>query len=131
MDTQTQLEQAESQMREAAKRLMQTPIPRDANQAWKGVAMQFSESFVLENHAALQKAFDSGFSANPMEPSEDEVKRLAEAWEPFFTHIERQITAGFDTSEPTSLMWSISRYLSVHDPIKAKKFDNRFFKHLD
>lgn len=54
------LEQAKTQMREAARQAMQTEVPRDLNRAWAGVATQFPEAFVADNHEALQVAFDSG-----------------------------------------------------------------------
>ena len=63
MDMQTQLEQAEGQMREAAKHLMTTPVPRDTNHAWTHVAMQYNEKFVKDHYRALQQAFDDGLSA--------------------------------------------------------------------
>ena len=60
----SQLDIAKSKMQESAKRVMQMDAPRDLDGAWKSVAMQFSEPFVLENYSALQNAFDSGLSGN-------------------------------------------------------------------
>lgn len=63
MDIQTQLAEAKGQMQEAAKHLMNTPVPRDTNRAWAHVAMQYSETFIRDHYRALQQAFDDGLSA--------------------------------------------------------------------
>ena len=63
MEIDTQLMEAKDRMREAAKHLMTTPVPRDTNRAWKHVAMQYSETFVNDHYRALQQAFNDGLSA--------------------------------------------------------------------
>lgn len=63
MDIEIQLAIAKKQMHEAAQYLMTTPVPRDTNQAWKHVAMQYSEAFVKDNYQTLQQAFNDGMSA--------------------------------------------------------------------
>jgi hypothetical protein len=66
-----------------------------------------------------------------VEPSEAEVKRLADAWAPFATVVEDEITLGWADREPSRLMWLIKGYLAQHDPNKAQLFEERFFKHLN
>ncbi|WP_139019166.1 hypothetical protein [Acidovorax radicis] len=65
-----------------------------------------------------------------MEPSEADVKRLADAWMPFATVVEDEITLGWVGSEPPRLVWRIKAYLAQHDSNKARQFEERFFKHL-
>ena len=59
-----QLEQAKSQMLEAARQAMLKEVPRDLSRAWAGVAMRLSKDFVTDNYEALQKAFDAGLTVN-------------------------------------------------------------------
>ncbi len=65
------------------------------------------------------------------EENEDKVKRLANEWTLYATVIEKELCAGFVTSEPTSLMRSVHSAMLQSNPIKAKQFSDHFFKHLD
>ncbi|WP_155293090.1 hypothetical protein [Comamonas testosteroni] len=67
---------------------------------------------------------------NP-EPTEENVRRLANAWMPFAKSVEEEITVGWDGIEPTRLVRRVSAYLAKHDPEKGRVFDKQFLGILD
>ena len=65
-----------------------------------------------------------------METYEQKVERLAETWSLYATVIEKELCEGFDTSEPTGLMYAVHRELTKTNPVKAAQFEKQFFSHL-
>jgi len=71
----------------------------------------------------------SGLSGN-METYDQKVKRLADTWMLYATAIEAELCDGFDTSEPTRLMYAVLHEMTKIDPLKAAQFEKFFFSHL-
>lgn len=65
-----------------------------------------------------------------METHEQKVKRLADTWQLYATVIEQELCDGFNTSEPTRLMYEVHNQMTKSDPMKAAQFEKFFFSHL-
>jgi hypothetical protein len=65
-----------------------------------------------------------------METYEQKVERLANTWALYAMVIEKELCEGFDSSEPTALMYAVHREMTKTNPVKAAQFDKLFFSHL-
>jgi hypothetical protein len=65
-----------------------------------------------------------------MESYEQKVKRLADTWMLYAKVIEDELCEGFETSEPTRLMYAVHHEMTKSYPTKAAQFEKHFFSHL-
>lgn len=65
-----------------------------------------------------------------METYDQKVNRLADTWSLHATVIEAELCEGFDTSEPTRLMYAVHHQMTKTNPVKAAQFEKHFFSHL-
>lgn len=69
-------------------------------------------------------------NADPRNPDPALVAKLADRWDQVATRIEDEFCVGWTSSEPTALVYAISRYLARNDPSKGAAFDKKFFGHM-
>lgn len=62
---------------------------------------------------------------------EEQVKRLAEAWQLTSIRCNQELSQGMKGTAPTRLMESVGKYLRAHDPEKGKVFDRWMLRSFD